>query len=54
MKTNWKTTLLGAGAGALNLFANGVHWHQVVFSVSLALLGALSKDWNVTGGTQQQ
>jgi len=51
---NWKTSLFGIGAGALNLFANGANWKQVLFSVGLAAVGVLAKDSNVTGGTIQQ
>jgi len=48
---NWMTSLFGLGAGALNLFANGAKWQQVVFSVALAALGVVAKDSRVTGGT---
>jgi hypothetical protein len=41
---NWKTTLAGLGAGALNLFANGVNWKQVLVSVGVSAIGLLSKD----------
>jgi len=51
---NWKTTLFGIGAGALNLFANGTNWKQVLVTVGLAGLGLFAKDNNVTGGTTQQ
>ncbi len=51
---NWKTTLFGFGAGALNMFANGTNWKQVLLSVGLAFLGTMAKDHNVTGGTVQQ
>ena len=44
---SWKTTLLGAVAGAANLIASGVNWKTAVFSASLAALGALAKDYNV-------
>lgn len=54
MFKNWKTTLFGLGAGALNMFANGTNWKQVLFSVGIAAIGAFSKDFNVTGGTTQQ
>ncbi len=48
---NWKTSLLGIAGGGLNLFANGLNWKQVLFSVGIAALGLVSKDMNVTGGT---
>jgi hypothetical protein len=51
---NWMTSLFGVGAGALNMFANGVNWKQVLVSVALAALGIVAKDHNVTGGTIQQ
>lgn len=54
MFKNWKTTLAGMGAGALNLVANGVNLKQIGFSLLLAAIGAVAKDLNVTGGTVQQ
>lgn len=54
MFSNWKTTLFGLGAGALNMFANGVGWKQVLLSIGLAAMGAVAKDHNVTGGTTAQ
>lgn len=51
MFSNWKTTLFGIGAGALNMFANGTKWQQVLLSVATAALGIFAKDSNVTGGT---
>jgi len=52
--TSWKTSLLGIGAGALNLLANGTNWKQVLFTVGLSALGLFAKDNNVTGGTTPQ
>lgn len=49
---NWKTTLLGIGAGALQLFSQGVNWKSILASLGIAALGAVSKDFNVTGGTK--
>lgn len=49
--TNWKTTLFGLGAGALNLFANGTNWKQVLLTIGLSALGIAAKDFNVTGGS---
>jgi hypothetical protein len=40
---NWKTSLFGLGAGALNLFANGANWKQVLFSVGIAAVGGVRK-----------
>lgn len=51
---NWKTTLAGIGAAALNMFANGANWKNVLVSLGLAALGLVSKDHNVTGGSVQQ
>lgn len=49
---NWKTSLFGIGAGALNLLANGIGWKQVLFSVGLAAVGTFAKDLDVTGGSR--
>jgi hypothetical protein len=54
MLKNWKTTIAGFGAGALNLLANGAKWQQIAFSVGVAVLGVLAKDHNVTGGSVTQ
>ena len=51
---NWKTTVFGLGAGALNLLANGTNWKQVLLSLAVAGVGLVAKDSNVTGGTVQQ
>jgi hypothetical protein len=51
---NWKTTLLGIGAGVLNLVANGMTWKQALLSTGLAALGFFAKDKNVTGGDTRQ
>ncbi len=51
---NWKTTLFGLGAGALNMLANGTNWKQVLFSLGLAGFGLLAKDHDVTGGSVAQ
>ena len=44
MLKSWKTTLLGAAAGAANLMAHGTGWKQVVATVAVTLLGAFAKD----------
>ncbi len=54
MWSNFKTTLAGIGVGFLNLYANGATPKNAAFSVGLALLGSLAKDFNVTGGTTKQ
>ena len=51
---NWKTTLVGALAGALiaiqPLLANGeVDVKALLMGFSIAFLGAVSKDFNVSG-----
>ena len=52
---NWKTTLVGAlAAVAAYLGSQGSPGWQIAGALLLALLGALSKDSNVTGGTVQQ
>jgi hypothetical protein len=51
MFNNWKTTLAGFGAGALNMFANGTNWKQILFSTGLAVIGWLAKDFNVTNAS---
>jgi hypothetical protein len=54
---NWKTTLTGlVGAIALTLvdyFQNGgkLDPHQIVLPITIAVLGFVAKDLNVTGGT---
>ena len=45
---------MGIGAGALNAFANGTNWKNVLLSVGFAALGLVSKDHDVTGGTKPQ
>ena len=47
-----KTTLAGIGVGFLNLYANGVSPKNAALSIGLALLGSLSKDFNITGGSK--
>jgi hypothetical protein len=49
MFNNWKTTLFGFAAGILNMFANGTSWKQVIYSVAVAGLGLLAKDFNISG-----
>jgi uncharacterized membrane protein YfcA len=54
MVKNWKTTLVGAVAGALivvlNLIQTGtVDVKTLAIAFGLALIGALAKDFNVTG-----
>ena len=51
---NWRTTLAGLGAAFLNLYANGLTLKAAGLSVALAAIGAVAKDYNVTGGTSQQ
>lgn len=46
---NWKTSLLGLGAGAINLLANGMNWKQVLLSAGIGALGIYAKDYNVSG-----
>ena len=58
---NWKTTAIGIGFGAANLFASGAftqdgkfNWQAFLLSTGMAALGLVAKDHNVTGGTTQQ
>lgn len=61
---NWKTTLLGALAGLAMLFGNAVQSRQsggapitignLLGPAMVTLLGLVSKDHNVTGGTTVQ
>lgn len=51
--TNWKTTAAGMGLAFLNLFVaaltSGVTPKDAAVSAGLGLLGALSKDHDMTG-----
>jgi len=38
----WLRSIFGIGAGALNLFANGANWKQVLVSLATAGLGIVS------------
>lgn len=49
MLSSLKTTLAGLGVAFLNLYANGATVKNAAFSVGIALLGALTKDFNSTG-----
>lgn len=44
--TNWKTSLFGVGAGALNMLANGASWKTVLVSVFMAAFGLVAKDYD--------
>ena len=50
--TSWKTTLVGILAAALQLYANGANLKSIALAVSLAGLGAVAKDHDVTGGAK--
>ena len=55
--TNWKTTLAGVFAAAgqiLELFGVPKEVGQAVSVLGLFILGLVSKDLNVTGGTKAQ
>lgn len=49
---NWKTTLLGALAAFLHLYANGMSVKSAAAALALGALGAAAKDGDVTGGTR--
>ena len=55
---NWKTTLIGILTGAGYLFlqalAGGVRPKDAALATGIAVLGAVAKDSNVTGGTIHQ
>lgn len=42
--TNWKTTLVGVGAAALQLYAGGASLESAATAAGLAALGAVAKD----------
>lgn len=57
---NWKTTLIGGGIGALYYLItafqsgtpipqNATQWKALLLAAALVGLGAVSKDFNVTG-----
>lgn len=50
---NWKTTLVGLGTGlgyaVLTGLQSGLKGKDLIISLGLALLGAFSKDHDVTG-----
>ena len=41
---NWKTTIAGLLAAALQMFANGTNWKSVLAATSVAAIGVLAKD----------
>ena len=60
---NWKTTLFGLLGGLFMLFGPRLQGNtdappltigNIGAAAAIALLGAVSKDHNVTGGTNQQ
>jgi hypothetical protein len=51
---SWKTTLVGFGAGFLNLYAGGFTVKTALLSAALAAFGLVAKDHNVTGGSVAQ
>ena len=55
---NWKTTLIavltGAGYLFLQALSGGVRPKDALLATGLALLGAVAKDHNVTGGSTPQ
>lgn len=38
----WWRSLIGIGAGAANLFANGTNWKQVLVSLGVGALGVVT------------
>jgi hypothetical protein len=57
---NWKTTLIGLITGGSISIDAIVHqgltlgWKQALLGLAIAVLGAVAKDNNVTGGTVSQ
>jgi hypothetical protein len=56
---NWKTTIAGAVLAAalvvINLYQTGtVDLKSLIIAGAIALIGALAKDYNVTGGSVKQ
>jgi hypothetical protein len=56
---NWRTTLLGIIGAALAAYKEGAYsdpadWRKWIIPVTIAVLGYLSKDRNVTGGSVVQ
>ncbi len=49
MKKSYKSTLAGFAVAVLNLLANGISLRQAIFSASLAVLGIMAKDYDVSG-----
>lgn len=54
MFKDWKTTLFGLGAGALNMFASGTDWKHVLVSVAMAGMGWFAKDAGALVGSPKQ
>lgn len=51
---NWRTTLIGFGLAAAQMFMGGANWKNILIAVGMAALGAVAKDAQVTGGTSVQ
>jgi hypothetical protein len=47
----WLRSAFGLAAGALNLFANGTNWKQVLVSVAVAGLGIVTHLTSTSGDT---
>ena len=50
---NWKTTVIGVIGGALSLYTGGMNGKSAMIAATLAALGAVSKDFNVSGPPPQ-
>ena len=48
---SWKSTLLGFVVAVLNIVQQGLHVKSALLSVAIAALGAVVKDYNVTGAS---
>ena len=52
MLGSWKTSIAGLAGGALTAIAGGMDWKHVLAGIAIAIIGAVSKDHDVTGGTR--
>lgn len=46
---NWKTTVIGVIAAALQMYAGGMNLKSAAMAAGLAALGAVAKDHDVSG-----
>ncbi len=46
---SWRTTIAGFVAAVANLIQNGLSWKSALLSAAIATVGALAKDYSVSG-----